>query len=350
MDEGTVPPASSIGVTFGAEDLRVIVMGAEGDPLSPLIQTLPYRQLTAGRPGSPLSLDQWRTVLLRDAVHLRLQASYLSFMAVPDSLESGCALFGWRAGPGFRFAVGRAAPVKQQAVEVEADPVSGVARYRLPAGPGTEPYYAWIGRASGTAVRSGAFGGWLWQTQELPRDARSPLLLGYEPPDTTPSRYVPLGRAEALPHLAPVHAPVGTWKPVTTPPQKADDLVPGGDIRPFLIKEQFTALVAERRRVNPQAPLLEPYDLAHWLLEVPEDGAGRPLPVRRRPTFDALKETHPPGLYFGQYHQDLLELSIQTTPGPVQPRGISSGGMPRTPIAPPPPGPKVDPRGVLNQL
>ncbi|HYE78959.1 MAG TPA: hypothetical protein VEI97_13320 [bacterium] len=268
VDPDGLPAPGAIGVDFRAEDIRLVMMGAEGDPLTPIVKMRPYGDEGIVGVGSTLNHAGWRRVVLRDGLQTRLQAYHRCHGMAPSSLMAACEFLGWRPlnhelrDPG--SAVG---PAPGALVELAP---GGMARYTLTGDPAACPSHAPLA----PGIRSGRrFSNPIGSRYNLLRPGQEDLLAGLPAMGTVPL-FQPLGSAALLPPLPPAGAPILPCQPSAPKPEVSDKLAMLG---PILVHDQFATLIQLRR---PQATTSDDLaELVPLLLEVPRGNDGAPLPV-----------------------------------------------------------------------
>lgn len=141
LNGNQLPPSGTVGVEFREETIRIVMMGAEGDPLSPLIKVV---NLQAHAPRIPVAfpVESRRVLVLRGGIGARLGAWYSCFGRYPTSLADVNVTFGWEP-----YNHTQASPAGKPGLEVGIDGTSGALRYDLTPNPLSAPMYSWVGQA-----------------------------------------------------------------------------------------------------------------------------------------------------------------------------------------------------------
>ncbi|HYE78955.1 MAG TPA: hypothetical protein VEI97_13300 [bacterium] len=140
LGDAELPPLGAIGVEVRQDSVRLVVMGAEGDPLSPLVKVVQMPKAMITVPVTA-SMEARRAEALATGVHARLRAYYDCHGAFPGSFDTVLGYLGW-APHNHRMVSSLAG---QPGVAVGFDATTGAVRMDLTPNRSGVPRYEWLG-------------------------------------------------------------------------------------------------------------------------------------------------------------------------------------------------------------
>ncbi|HYE78957.1 MAG TPA: hypothetical protein VEI97_13310 [bacterium] len=153
LGDAQLPPPGAVGVEVRPESIRLVVMGAEGDPLSPLVKVV---DTPSPAPYVPLSkaLDQTRALALAGRTAARLRAYYDCYGTFPADISTTLVTLGWES---FNHRVVPSLDGRP-GVTIGLEPGGGALRLDVNPDRLGAPRYEWVGAAPRPAWRMGGSG------------------------------------------------------------------------------------------------------------------------------------------------------------------------------------------------